>query len=579
MRMRKHILPATLSLFFFSVVLWPTLAQDELLPPDEVADLVERYVERGVDSFREGSYDEAALRYRKALKRDPSNLGALLGLARCRMALGAYDDARAEIAKAAAKHADSREPLVLAAEIDFREGKLETVVKSMEPVFGTGDRDVPALRAGLLLASAHAAHGRRGDAKDVLNSIVAHYKRRYDVFVDAAFNRDELRHDIDRARPISEEMTIIAAALRLYVEIYPIEYDFIENALELLGHARKLDDTNWEAWIEYVRVTRVERNRAIARARKARTVVTKRNPELADLYVEVAISLGVGWNQTEQLGMARSALEVNPKHCGAHAIVARIHLENNVYGKAAEHINKALKVNPNHRESLALKATLSYLNGDEKAFEAGMKKMLAVDPKYGEGFHVAGLVVASRQRRYEVALGIVRRGLGIDPTNFEAHTTVGIFLIYSDGVMVRNNRIRHASGPTGVGIGFKETSDLIIEDNQILYCATGLYIDVSPFQPVSHTYGFRFSPIGENANLAIENFDGERQVFHAELNLKRQELSDAALLRTTLTAPLMPVKTMFLIHWEALRLYLKGAPLFRKPAVSAPTIDLKESHP
>ncbi len=63
------------------------------------------------------------------------------------------------------------------------------------------------------------------------------------------------------------------------------------------------------------------------------------------------------------------------------------------------------------------------------------------------------------------------------------NNTVGIFLMYSDGVIVRNNQIRHAAGPTGVGIGFKETSDLTVEDNQVLYCATGLYIDVSPFQP------------------------------------------------------------------------------------------------
>lgn len=67
--------------------------------------------------------------------------------------------------------------------------------------------------------------------------------------------------------------------------------------------------------------------------------------------------------------------------------------------------------------------------------------------------------------------------------NIYYNNTVGIFLMYSDGVIVRNNQIRHAAGPTGVGIGFKETSDLIIENNQILYCATGLYIDVSPFQP------------------------------------------------------------------------------------------------
>jgi len=67
--------------------------------------------------------------------------------------------------------------------------------------------------------------------------------------------------------------------------------------------------------------------------------------------------------------------------------------------------------------------------------------------------------------------------------NHYVNNTVGIFLMYSDGVVVRNNYIAHASGPTGVGIGFKETSDLTIENNEILYCASGLYIDVSPFQP------------------------------------------------------------------------------------------------
>jgi len=67
--------------------------------------------------------------------------------------------------------------------------------------------------------------------------------------------------------------------------------------------------------------------------------------------------------------------------------------------------------------------------------------------------------------------------------NVYTNNTVGIFLMYSDGVVVRNNKITHASGPTGIGIGFKETSDLIIENNQILYCASGLYLDLSPFQP------------------------------------------------------------------------------------------------
>jgi len=61
--------------------------------------------------------------------------------------------------------------------------------------------------------------------------------------------------------------------------------------------------------------------------------------------------------------------------------------------------------------------------------------------------------------------------------------SVGIFLMYSDGVEIRNNEISHASGPTGVGIGMKESSEVTVENNKLLYNAVGLYLDVSPFQP------------------------------------------------------------------------------------------------
>ena len=61
--------------------------------------------------------------------------------------------------------------------------------------------------------------------------------------------------------------------------------------------------------------------------------------------------------------------------------------------------------------------------------------------------------------------------------------SVGIFLMYSDGVVVKNNIVSHATGAAGVGIGFKETSDIIVENNQVLFSSTGISIDVSPYQP------------------------------------------------------------------------------------------------
>lgn len=59
----------------------------------------------------------------------------------------------------------------------------------------------------------------------------------------------------------------------------------------------------------------------------------------------------------------------------------------------------------------------------------------------------------------------------------------GIFLMYSDGVEIRRNRILDSQGATGIGIGLKETSDVSVEDNSIVYCAQGIYLDVSPYEP------------------------------------------------------------------------------------------------
>ncbi|MGB4065434.1 MAG: nitrous oxide reductase family maturation protein NosD [Azonexus sp.] len=62
---------------------------------------------------------------------------------------------------------------------------------------------------------------------------------------------------------------------------------------------------------------------------------------------------------------------------------------------------------------------------------------------------------------------------------------VGIYFMYTEGGVARNNIISHATGATGMGIGFKEASGTIIENNEIIYCGVGIGSDLSPFQPDS----------------------------------------------------------------------------------------------
>lgn len=60
---------------------------------------------------------------------------------------------------------------------------------------------------------------------------------------------------------------------------------------------------------------------------------------------------------------------------------------------------------------------------------------------------------------------------------------VGVFIMYSDGVQLRRNRITGALGAIGMGIGFKESSNVVLEENSIIYCATAVYLDISPYEP------------------------------------------------------------------------------------------------
>lgn len=63
------------------------------------------------------------------------------------------------------------------------------------------------------------------------------------------------------------------------------------------------------------------------------------------------------------------------------------------------------------------------------------------------------------------------------------NNSVGISMMYSEKVVIRRNRIASAVGSTGTCIAAKESSSLTIEDNDIVYCSQGVFLDISPYQP------------------------------------------------------------------------------------------------
>ncbi|HTU10316.1 MAG TPA: DUF1365 family protein [Allosphingosinicella sp.] len=95
-------------------------------------------------------------------------------------------------------------------------------------------------------------------------------------------------------------------------------------------------------------------------------------------------------------------------------------------------------------------------------------------------------------------------------------------------------------------------------------CAKTLY--VSPFMDMDMAYDFAIRPPGETVQIVVNGKDEGGPLISASFAGKRRALTDRALLRLFFTIPLVTLKTVAGIHWEALKLWLKGIRIRKAPA-------------
>jgi nitrous oxidase accessory protein len=86
-----------------------------------------------------------------------------------------------------------------------------------------------------------------------------------------------------------------------------------------------------------------------------------------------------------------------------------------------------------------------------------------------------------RRSRYSIHFMFANNNIIEDNRFYD--NSVGVYFMYTEGGVARRNIISHATGATGMALGFKESSDILIEDNDIIYSAVGVGSDLSPFQP------------------------------------------------------------------------------------------------
>ena len=104
---------------------------------------------------------------------------------------------------------------------------------------------------------------------------------------------------------------------------------------------------------------------------------------------------------------------------------------------------------------------------------------------------------------------------------------------------------------------------VIEKDDQL---KTEKLFHVSPFLEREGSYQFRFALNEDTLGIWIDFYDGngEKQLI-TSLAGTLQPLSQSALHRVFWTHPLVTLKTIFLIHWQAMKLLAKGVKYISKP--------------
>ncbi|MBM3877485.1 MAG: DUF1365 domain-containing protein [Verrucomicrobia bacterium] len=122
-----------------------------------------------------------------------------------------------------------------------------------------------------------------------------------------------------------------------------------------------------------------------------------------------------------------------------------------------------------------------------------------------------------------------------------------------------------------VGNTFREMKPFLLrrEDLQpdgVFRRAVPKHFYVSPFFALDLVFDFKLRVPGESLEIHIDDREDGRRVLLTTLAGRRVPLTDAQLAWQTLKCPLVTLKVISMIHWNALRLWLKNVPWHRKAA-------------
>ncbi len=347
--------------------------------------------EQAQGRFRKGAYDEAIKLFETAAKDKTYFVKASIGLGRVLFEKGEYNRAKVVYQQVLTKLPNQFEAITCLANVfkvtgqyDAARARYEKVL-TMQPFY---------LEALLGLGETEWLLGKRVTARKFFQGLISYYQTHRNFSAN--------------------QLSFIAQAC--------VHLNRITDANNLYFEAGKVDTLFWQGLVPWGELMLAKYN--TAHARGIFEDALQINPNSVGALLGLAKS---SRNTPYERASAEKALKVNPNFVPALDYLAELDLAHGNYSEVITRLDKALVVNPNSLTSLSLRAVTFFFLGDTLKFHNEERRVLAINPKYGElYFQLAELL--SKHYLFAESTGYYRKAIKLDPEHWPAYAGLGTSL-------------------------------------------------------------------------------------------------------------------------------------------------------
>lgn len=346
-------------------------------------------------------------------------------------ARGYYSEAEAFFTQRSSSGAERGRALLGLARVQLATGRYEEAATTAERA--ARDR-AHRIATETLRGEALARLGRLDEAERVLSAVAGEQEaHRANVLLgrllqDRGRGAEATTHFMRLIQAYNDETIGPRDAEGLaYVGMAARGLDSFQDANDAFRESNAADPQRVETQIEWARLF-LEKYDA-GHAEESLRQALERNPNAAEAHALIArVKIEQSFDFAGATAYSERALEIDPNLVMAHVTLAGMDLRDMDFAAANAHLDRALQVDANDLEALSVRAAVRFLADDARGFEQAKREVFRRNRTFSRMYSIIG-EYAEWEHRYPEIVQMARDAVTLDPTDAFAHATLGLNLL------------------------------------------------------------------------------------------------------------------------------------------------------